>query len=267
MAGTIGNQTLGKIEYNKPALMTHKLIGFHTVSGRDYEGDVLKSIRSIAPIIDTSNCEMATANQHPDTFEEIKVLIIAGTTLTKTRDLNFTLVIDGDFDLDDCTYEVTISPSDYVTIEYDTVDELWKAHVDSTGMIVGTTYNYEMTITPTHALAAYNYDAPWGPFPLSVSYLCDPFEDGCYTLAESGLPHSFTYCDSTLEPDLNWKDIIKFHDVNFPPSPSEVVCIFTNKTISPILTETQLLRVDSNEQWEAYVDSNWEPYVDVQANI
>ena len=80
-AVTIGNDSISLKENADEIKLDYKLIGFHARVGRDYNGHVRKSIRSIAPIIDSSNCELATVNHDPATFEEIKMIFIEGTVM------------------------------------------------------------------------------------------------------------------------------------------------------------------------------------------
>ena len=86
------------------------------------------------------------------------------------------------------------------------------------------THQFEMTVTPTHAYAEYN-SGPWGPFPFIVEHACSPYEEGCKTLSEPEFSHSFTFCNSTLMPTLDFKEVIPFYNFAYPPEAGKVICI------------------------------------------
>ena len=58
--------------------LDYRLLGFSVNSGRDFEGDLIKGIRSVAGIIDTSNCELATGSHNPAEFTPYEVLLVDG---------------------------------------------------------------------------------------------------------------------------------------------------------------------------------------------
>ena len=90
--------------------LDYKLIGFKVVTGRDFHGTVASNIRSIAPITDSSNCELAKLNLDPAYAVAIDVLFIGYYLEIKTRELDFAMEIVGGFSEHECEMEVTISP-------------------------------------------------------------------------------------------------------------------------------------------------------------
>ena len=51
---------------SRTTLKKNKLIGFHTKTGVNNEEPVYMMIKSIAPIFDSTNCELAIPNKDPD---------------------------------------------------------------------------------------------------------------------------------------------------------------------------------------------------------
>ena len=67
-----------------------KLIGFHTISGPSNEQPLLWVIKSIAPIFDTSNCELSDPNKDPASYE-LKVSQDKNTGETTSTNTNLNL--------------------------------------------------------------------------------------------------------------------------------------------------------------------------------
>lgn len=118
-------------------------------------------IKSIAPILDESNCEDSTPNWDPETSEALTMIQHKNSGQT---DSNNSLKLVDRYGYESCSFELSIAPEKpFIWFENRSIK------LKSTAETSEQLHSFTITLTPTHSEAEYE-PGPW-MFPLTVEIL------------------------------------------------------------------------------------------------